>query len=145
MIWRSLGVFGLVTASIFCALSPARADLLGQYYLVSSDPGSVNNALTTISGVSPTATFNASTICFPSCNISPGGDPTPISDSSTLSAFLGAGHYTNLSADVTGLGNHVLVLTGWINIPATAEYAFNLYSDDGSRLWIGNNLVNNDG
>jgi hypothetical protein len=38
------------------------------------------------------------------------------------------------------------VYTGWIDIPTTGFWTLSLMSDDGSKLWIGNDLVvNNDG
>ena len=62
-----------------------------------------------------------------------------------LSQFLG-GNYTNLSNDVTGLSNHFLVLTGGLDVLTAGLYAFNLVSDDGSRLLIDNKVVvDNDG
>jgi hypothetical protein len=132
MVAHKLGcVAGLIAAFVFQGSVPAKASLVGQYYSVSSAPGSVDNALSLISGLSPTATFNASTICFPTC-----ASPPSISDDNTLSSFLGAGHYTNLSTDVPGLSDHVLLLTGFIYIPTSGQYTFDLFSDDGSRVLI---------
>jgi hypothetical protein len=38
------------------------------------------------------------------------------------------------------------VWTGWINVPASAEWTLFIESDDGSRLWIGDQLlIDNDG
>jgi PEP-CTERM motif len=124
----------LVVASLVQGASPARASLVGEYFTVGSAPTSVDNALALIAGMTPTATFNASTLCFPSCA------PTSISDNNNLSALLGAGNYTNLSNDVSGLANHVMVLTGYIYISANGQYNFDLFSDDGSKLLIDNNL-----
>jgi hypothetical protein len=124
----------IVAASLVQAVLPARASLVGEYFTVSSSPTSVDNALSLIAGQTPTATFDASTICFPSCT------PTVVSDNNNLSTFLGAGNYANLSNDVSGLSNHVLVLTGWIYIATAGQYNFDLFSDDGSRLLIDNSL-----
>ena len=64
---------------------------------------------------------------------------------SSLSQFLG-GNFTNLSNDVTDLDKHFLVLSGGLKVLTAGEYAFNLSSDDGSRLLIDNQvIVNNDG
>lgn len=39
-----------------------------------------------------------------------------------------------------------LVFTGWVDVPVTGTYTFYLMSDDGSRLWIGDQeIVENDG
>jgi PEP-CTERM motif len=124
----------IVAASLVQAVLPARASLVGEYFTVGSSPTSVDNALSLIAGQTPTATFDASTICFPSCT------PTVVSDNNNLSTFLGAGNYANLSNDVSGLSNHVLVLTGWIYIATAGQYNFDLFSDDGSRLLIDNSL-----
>ena len=55
---------------------------------------------------------------------------------STNGAFAGSGR-----ADEVGA-----VYTGWIDIPATGFWTLSTTSDDGSKLWIGDDLVvNNDG
>ncbi len=125
----------IVAASLVHGVLPAEASLVGEYFTVGSSPTSVDNALSLIASQTPTATFNASTVCFPSCN------PTVISDNNNLSTFLGAGNYSNLSNDVSGLANHVLVLSGWIYIATAGQYNFDLFSDDGSRLLIDNSLT----
>ena len=142
MVLRKIGsVAAAVAALILSAAPSANASLVGQYYTLSSAPGSIANAESAITGMAPTATFNATTICFPSCS----SPPQTVPDTSTLSQFLG-GNYTNLSNDVTGLSNHFLVLTGELNVVTAGLYAFNLISDDGSRLLIDNHeIVNNDG
>lgn len=142
MVLRRLSILaGAVAAFILSAAPSANASLVGQYYTLSSAPGSIANAESAITGMAPTATFNATTICFPSCS----SPPQTVPDTSTLSQFLG-GNYTNLSNDVTGLSNHFLVLTGGLDVLTAGLYAFNLISDDGSRLLIDNKVVvDNDG
>jgi hypothetical protein len=145
---RKLGIVaGSVAAFILSAAPSANASLVGEYYSLASDPSSIANAQTAIVGMNPTATFNATTVCFPSCNGLPNGDPLnplTVPDSSKLSQFLGTS-YTGLSNDVTGINSHFLVLTGPLNVLVSGQYAFNLWSDDGSQLFIDNKLVvNND-
>lgn len=54
----------------------------------------------------------------------------------TAGAFAGSGRADNVGA----------VCTGWIDVPESGYWTFGLTSDDGSRLWIGNDLVvDNDG
>jgi hypothetical protein len=76
-------------------------------------------------------------VCFPSCG-------NTISDASTLTDFLG-GNASNLSSDpITDLGDHAVVLTGFIDL--TTGDLLSLGSDDGSALWInGSLLLDNDG
>ena len=133
---RKLGIVGSIAAFILGAASSANASLVGEYYSLSNAPFSIANAESAIIGMTPTATFNATTICFPSC----GSLQTVDDKTSTLSQFLG-GNYTNLSSDFTGVGKHFLVLTGGLNVLTTGQYAFNLSSDDGSRLLIDNKVV----
>jgi hypothetical protein len=101
-------------------------------------PGSIAEALALIEHEAPTATFTATTVCFPSC----GGQ---INDSgSTLTDFLG-GNATNLSSDpVTDLSNHLVVLTGFLDIATTGLYNFGLQSDDGSEILINNSVLTPD-
>jgi PA14 domain/PEP-CTERM motif len=145
---KRVSVAGAVAAFVISATPAANASLVGEYYSLSGAPLTIANAESAIAGMTPTATFNATTVCFPSCSGAPNGDPFypwTVSDSSTLSQFFG-GNYTNLSNDVSGIANHLLVLTGGINIVTGGQYAFNLWSDDGSVLLIDNKVVvNNDG
>jgi hypothetical protein len=113
----------------------AAAGLNGAYYSASSGPGNVATALTDIIGT-PTATFTATSVCFPSCSTS----NSTVSDSDSLSQFLG-GNAINLSPDLSGLSNHVVFLSGYIYIPQTSSYTFSLGSDDGSALWLGNSTA----
>lgn len=55
---------------------------------------------------------------------------------STNDVFAGSGRADNVGA----------VFTGWIEIPSTGFWTLSTRSDDGSKLWIGEDLVvNNDG
>ena len=65
------------------------------------------------------------------------GETVPnINYASTNGNFAGSGLADNVGA----------VFTGWIDIPATGFWTLNTSSDDGSKLWIGNDLVvDNDG
>ena len=55
---------------------------------------------------------------------------------STSGAFAGSGRADNVGA----------VYTGWVEVPVGGYWTFGLTSDDGSRLWIGDELVvDNDG
>jgi len=48
--------------------------------------------------------------------------------------------------EMAGKDNYALHFEGYIRIPADGEYIFNLASDDGSKMWIGESLVvNHDG
>jgi hypothetical protein len=59
-----------------------------------------------------------------------------ISYGSTADAFAGSGRADDVGA----------TFNGWITIPATGYWTLGVTSDDGSRLWIGDDLVaNNDG
>lgn len=136
MALRKLGIVAGSVAVILSAASSANASLVGEYYSLSDAPYSIANAESAIIGMTPTATFNATTVCFPSC-----GSQQTVDDTSTLQQFLG-GNYTNLSNNnVTSVGQHFLVLTGGLNVLTSGQYAFNLYSDDGSRLLIDNHVV----
>jgi PEP-CTERM motif-containing protein/PA14 domain-containing protein len=146
---RKLGIVASSVAAFILSATPsANASLVGDYYSLSSAPLTFANAESAITGLTPTATFNATTICFPSCAGSPTGvpsNPMTVPDSSNLSGFLGSS-YTNLSNNVTGLADHVLVLTGGLNVLTAGQYAFNVWSDDGAVLLIdGKVVVNNDG
>jgi len=49
-------------------------------------------------------------------------------------------------SSATAADNFALHFTGFINAPATGEYTFTLSSDDGSKIYIGSQvLINNDG
>jgi hypothetical protein len=143
---------GAAIAALMAAPLAAHAaqGLSGSYYIPNPDlgfgdspggPGSLANALSQISGETPTATFIANTICFPSCGniLNDGG--------STIADFLG-GNASNLSggSSVTDLSNHVVVLSGYLNVPTTGMYSLSLGSDDGSEVLIGGaQVLDNDG
>ena len=88
----------------------------------------------------PDATFSTNTVCFPNCF-------SWASDSDTVSNFLGvpSGYTTGLSADFSGLGQHALELSGFLNIASSGNYDLGLYSDDASYMWVDGVLVVDNG
>lgn len=109
--------------------------LSGLYYAFDSRPGTLANTETLINQMGgPTATFTATSTCFPVCN-------TTIADNSTLAQYLG-GNAVNLSSNsVSNLSNHAIVLSGYLAIATPGTYQFSMASDDGSRLRIGGTTV----
>jgi hypothetical protein len=89
----------------------------------------------------PTATFTTTTVCFPNCNLS-----TVTDSASSLSTLLN-GNATNLMYTVppsqipTTVDHSAMVLTGYIAIAQAGTYNFNLASDDGAQLTIGNQTI----
>lgn len=76
----------------------------------------------------PTASYIAETICFPSCNAT-------LADGSTLAAYV-ATNGSFLSGSTT-LGVSYASFTGALLIPTAGNYTFELYADDGASLTIG--------
>jgi len=119
--------------------------LLGYYYEFSTSNNIGNlataNQLISSSG-GPTATFTTTQVCFPDCA------GNSISDSSTMTQFLN-GHASNFSYTSanhpTSIDHSAIVLNGFIAITQTGTYNFNLGSDDGAQLTIGNQVVIGDG
>ncbi len=117
--------------------------LLGNYYklntsfLTSLAPAA--QLISTSGG--PTATFTTTTVCFPNCNIS------TVSDATTSLAGLLNSNVTNLTYDApiaqipTTVDHSTMTITGYIAIAQAGTYNFNLASDDGSQLTIGNQVV----
>jgi hypothetical protein len=124
----------LALASIVPAAAQADPGLLGAYYS-DVNVGSVADEIAAIAGRTPTATFTATTVCFPSCTSGVNYD-----DSGTLAGFLGA-NATGLSNNVSGVSAHAIKLSGYFKIAADGYSAFSLGSDDGSQLFIDGNLV----
>lgn len=134
--------FGLsVALAALCAAGGARAQtagLAGAYYAVGTNPYTNANAEALISGMTPTATFIATVVCFPACD-------ADVSDDNSLSSFLGS-NASNLSSNsVSNLSQHVLTLTGYLNISTAGTYTLSLASDDGSKLVIDGVELSNDG
>ena len=89
---------------------------LGAAYYALTDP----SVLPDFSTLSPYLTTSVSTLDFPS----------------TSGAFANSGRPENVGA----------LYTGWIDIPESGEWRLFTNSDDGSKLWIGDELVvSNDG
>jgi hypothetical protein len=133
------GALAFAAAVGISGAAQATTGLTGEYYAIGSGAGSAIKALADISGKAPTATFTATTVCFPSCGGATG-------DSVSLADFLG-GNATNISSNtINNVSGHVLVLTGSIYAAKTGDANFSLGSDDGSQMWINSALaVNNDG
>jgi hypothetical protein len=120
--------------------SDVGSGLDGSYYAFTSTPGNLANTQLLISQMAaPSATFTATTVCFPSCGNS-------IGDGASLTDYLG-GNAVNVSANnIVGLSDHAVVLNGYIAIATAGTYQFGLTSDDGSQLQIGGTtVINNDG
>lgn len=136
-LWAGIGSAraDVVLTSSIALPSLAGSGLSGSYYAFNSWPGNLANTETLIGQSNgPTATFTATSICFPTCN-------TTIGDDSTLAQYLG-GNAVNLSPNSVGnLSNHGLVLTGYLAIATAGTYQFSLASDDGARLQIGGATV----
>ena len=133
------GALAIAAAVGFSGAAQATTGLTGEYYAIGSGAGSAIKALADIAGKAPTATFTATTVCFPSCGHAS-------SDGVSLANYLG-GNATNISANtIEDLSRHVMVLTGYIYAAKTGNANFSLGSDDGSQMWINNALaVSNDG
>ena len=125
----------------------AASGLTGAYYALppqpsgvgaAGGPGSVATALSEISGVTPTASFTATSVCFPSCGNTLGDGGSTVAD------FLG-GNATGITSNtVSDLSNHVVVLTGFLNVVTSGMQTFSLASDDGSELIINGQVVSLD-
>jgi hypothetical protein len=118
----------------------AAVGLDGSYYSFVSPPETDAVALEDITAAgAPTATFLATTVCFPSCGAT-------ANDATTLDSFLGANATDVSSNTVSNLEEHALLLTGFLTVPTTGAYTFQLGSDDGSELWVNNTpVVTDDG
>jgi hypothetical protein len=117
--------------------------LLGSYYKLNTTFVTTMAQATQFIAASggPTATFTTTAVCYPNCNIS------TITDASTSLAGLLNGNATNLMYTVppsqipTTIDHSAMVLTGYIAIAQAGTYNFNLASDDGAQLTIGNQVV----
>jgi len=92
----------------------------------------------------PTATFTTTAVCYPSCNIA------TVADSTSLSGYLGSNAsgltYTVPPSQLpTSLEHSAMTISGYIAIAQAGTYNFNLGSDDGAQLTIGNQVVIGDG
>jgi len=117
--------------------------LLGSYYKLNTtfvtSMAQATQFIATSGG--PTATFTTTTVCFPNCNLS------TVTDSATSLSTLLNGNATNLMYTVppsqipTTVDHSAMVLTGYIAIAQAGTYNFNLASDDGAQLTIGNQTI----
>ncbi len=108
------------------------------YFKFDQPPGPLSHAdfLVAAAGT-PSATFTALTVCFPTCG-------TVSSDNDPLASYVAVN-----GTDLVGaaqLGYAVTQYRGYIAISSAGTHRFSLTSDDGSALYIGDTLaVNNDG
>lgn len=117
--------------------------LLGSYYKLNTTfVTSMAQATQFIAAAGgPTATFTTTTVCYPNCNLS------TLTDSATSLSTLLNGNATNLMYTVppsqipTTTDRSAMTLTGYIAIAQAGTYNFNLASDDGAQLTIGNQIV----
>jgi hypothetical protein len=117
--------------------------LLGSYYKLNTTFVTTMAQATQFIAASggPTATFTTTAVCYPNCNVS------TVTDASTSLAGLLNGNATNLIYTVppsqipTTIDHSAMVLTGYIAIAQAGTYNFNLASDDGAQLTIGNQVV----
>jgi PA14 domain/PEP-CTERM motif len=138
---KALMAAGAVATLLGAPVMARAAEGLSGAYYANVDVGSVAAAQAAIVGVTPTATFIATDVCFPNCD----GGGSSTGDGDTLSNFLG-GNDTNLSTDFSGLSNHVLEVSGFFNAGVGGAFTFSLGSDDGAELFIdGATIANVDG
>lgn len=102
--------------------------LLATYTVLANPPANLTAAASAATGAIPTATYLASTICFPTCVATE-------QDGNTLASYVAA-NGTNLVGSAT-LGPSYTTYTGYLAIFAPGTYQYNLTSDDGSELIIG--------
>ena len=136
------GTVAITASPVGAVPTAAGTGLNGSYYKFTTSPGNVANANTMISqAASATATFSASTICFPDCA------GTSLSDSNTPATLFANStnfSYTNPNNVPTSVSTSATVLSGYIAIANPGCYTFYLGSDDGSALTIGGQVVDND-
>jgi hypothetical protein len=117
--------------------------LLGKYYKLNTGYVTSLSQSTQLIATSggPTATFTTTAVCFPNCNLS------TVPDASTSLAGLLGSYASNLVYNVppsmipTAVDHSAMTITGYIAIAQAGTYNFNLASDDGSQLTIGNQVV----
>lgn len=111
----------------------AGTGLAAAYYDLSTYTATVELAAKMAASESgPAATFIAKTICFPTCGAT-------MKDGSSVSGFARV-NGTELAGD-TIMARSYSTFTGALLIPTAGIYNFNLFSDDGASLMIGNTLI----
>src|ERR1700761_5514466 len=118
----------------------AGTGLSGSYYkFATSSVSNMTQAIQLMNG-SPTATFTTTSVCYPNCS---GG--TAVDLFTTLPTFLNGNAtgltYTNPAYQLSNMQTSGITLTGYIAIGQAGTYNFNLGSDDGAQLTIGNQTV----
>jgi hypothetical protein len=148
---------------VYSAIHPARAVVIDPNLSVGSVPSTAGTGLNgsyykfatgyltslamanqlIAAATGPTATFTTSAVCFPNCSNG------VTAASATLESFLN-GNIDNFAYTVppwqipANTDHSALVLSGYIAITQAGTYNFNLGSDDGSLLTIGNQVVVDD-
>jgi hypothetical protein len=122
----------------------AGTGLQGYYYNNSMNDGSfdssVINATGPLSNFSPLATFLSTNVCYPDCS---GGSIYDYGHGDGALRFFLNGNASNIQfvdpmmAEPQDWSSSALILNGYIAINQPGSYLFNLGSDDGSKLTIG--------
>jgi hypothetical protein len=122
----------------------AGTGLQGYYYNNSMNDGSfdssVINATGPLSNFSPLATFLSTNVCYPDCS---GGAIYDYGHGDGALRFFLNGNASNIQfvdpmmAEPQDWSSSALILNGYIAINQPGSYLFNLSSDDGSKLTIG--------
>jgi hypothetical protein len=113
------------------------------YYFPNNQMATLADAASLVAGAGgATGTFSTTNICFPDC-LGSGTFPT---GSAGFMAFTN-GNASNITGESpTGsFAQTVLRISGYLAIPTAGTYTFNINSDDGSDLTIGNLSITDDG
>ena len=131
-------IAGLAAVLALPTSAAAATGLNGKFYSFNANnanatPRTLAHAQVLIDAAgSPSVTFLDQTICFPNC--APGA--TSYSAYTSATSFL-SGSATNISANnVSHLYRSAMELTGFLNITTAGAHLFDLYSDDGTGIYI---------
>ncbi|HEX4505663.1 MAG TPA: PA14 domain-containing protein [Alphaproteobacteria bacterium] len=118
----------------------AGTGLAGSFYkFTTSSVANMTQAIQLMNG-SPSATFTTTSVCYPNCS---GG--TAVDLFTTLPTFLNGNAtgltYTSPAYQYSSVQTSGITLTGYLAIGQAGTYNFNLGSDDGAQLTIGNQTV----
>lgn len=127
---------GLSAAGVTAA-SASTVQFEGEFWDASSGVGSLSTALSVMTNPA-TATFDSTAIDYPN------GAGGSISDSTTLSAFLGADAGSLSGAAGSTLGGSVFRFTGFLDLGA-GGHMFTVGSDDGFQLSLGGSVLSSFG
>lgn len=124
----------LVFAAFVLPQTSLAATFQGEFFNVSGSTRSIDDAISSITGVAPDATFVSTAIDYPN------GDRDVISSRRNLSTFLGADADSLVGDGSVRVESSVFRFSGFIKlIPGVQSYS--LASDDGYRLTINNTIV----